>query len=67
MSSECAQCGVALGEADKNAVGHYRDRCLNCISAAARDVRHVDQCDAPDCAVCEAYWQEYADSGGVRP
>ena len=58
MSSECAQCGVALGEADKNAVGHYRDRCLNCISAAARAVRHVDQCDAADCVVCADYHAE---------
>jgi len=58
MSSECAQCGVALGEADKNAVGHYRDRCLDCISAAARDVRHVDQCDATDCVVCADYRAE---------
>jgi len=68
MSRTCDACGDPLdADRDRDSAGQYRDRCRPCIEAAAPDERHVDQCDAPDCAVCENYWQEYAASGGVRP
>lgn len=64
----CDDCGRPLNpDRDTNTVGHYRDRCRPCLESTAPDERHVDQCDAPDCAVCENYWREYAASGGVRP
>ena len=64
----CDACGAALDAArDRNTAGQYRDRCRPCLEAAAPETRHVEQCDAPDCGVCESYWQEYAATGGVKP
>lgn len=52
----CDECDGPLTDADKNAAGHYRDRCLACLRDAAADrERHVDACDDPDCLVCGDY------------
>lgn len=59
MTATCDECGDPLGDADKNAAGHFRDRCAGCIDAAAagRD-RHVDTCEDVACAVCASYREE---------
>jgi len=57
--TRCADCDAVLSERDKNTAGHYRDRCLDCITSAAPDVRHIDQCDRADCRVCRSWRAEH--------
>jgi len=53
MSAECDTCDGMV--TSKNTVGHFRDRCLDCIEAEAVSTRHVDQCDDESCSVCQSY------------
>lgn len=47
----CDECGDDVDA--KNAAGHYRDKCLDCIETIAADIpSHRDQCDDPDCLIC---------------
>jgi hypothetical protein len=58
--SNCDACGATLSDRDKNAAGHYRDRCLSClIEAAAGRERHVDACEDAGCLVCASWREEY--------
>lgn len=59
MTATCDECGAELGDADKNAAGHFRDRCMDCLEAAAENrPRHVDTCEESDCSVCASYREE---------
>lgn len=51
----CEDCGEELGDDDKNSMGHYRDRCLDCLGSDAPVKRHVDTCDDPDCMICDSH------------
>ena len=60
MTRTCDDCGEPLTNADKNAAGHYRDRCVSCIEAAAASIgSHVDDCDREECPVCLDYREEF--------
>ena len=48
--ADCTDCGAAV--TNKNAAGHYRDRCADCLAEAARTERHVRTCEREDCPVC---------------
>jgi hypothetical protein len=51
---EC-DCGTEI--TDKNAAGHYRDKCRECIRAVARDGnKHAHVCDG--CGVCRSWRRE---------
>jgi hypothetical protein len=47
------ECGCEIKR--KNAAGHYRDSCWQCIKQAADRERHVDVCQRNDCAVCATH------------
>lgn len=49
----CEECG---GEVQaKNTAGHYRDKCVDCrLEAVADRLTHRDECDDPDCSICNA-------------
>jgi len=51
--ADCEGCGTAVD--NKNAAGHYRDRCLNCLAEAACTERHIDTCDREGCPVCYSH------------
>jgi len=54
---ECADCGGVVE--NKNAAGHYRDKCRECIRAVADAIpSHVETCDRPECVVCQDYREE---------
>jgi len=37
----------------KNASGHFRDKCMDCIQDVADEVpSHRETCDDPDCLIC---------------
>ena len=47
----CEECGDPV-EA-KNASGHFRDKCMDCIRGVADEVpSHRETCDDPDCLIC---------------
>ena len=47
----CEECGDPV-EA-KNASGHFRDKCMDCIQDVADEVpSHRETCDDPDCLFC---------------
>ncbi|ACM56349.1 hypothetical protein [Halorubrum lacusprofundi] len=47
----CEECGDPV-EA-KNASGHFRDKCMDCIQDVADEVpSHRETCDDPDCLIC---------------
>ena len=49
--ADCTDCGATVN--NKDAAGHYRDRCWSCIKAIdGNRERHVDTCDHDDCPVC---------------
>jgi len=57
----CESCGATV-EA-KNAAGHYRDKCPECIQAVADErTPHVEVCEDPECGVCLSYQEEVADA-----
>jgi len=57
--SEC-DCGEEITA--KNAAGHYREQCQQCIRQVARDAnKHVHVCEKSDCGVCRS-WREERDA-----
>ena len=51
--TDCTDCGAAVDS--KNAAGHYRDRCTDCLDEAARTARHVTTCEREGCPVCYSH------------
>jgi len=60
--ADCEDCGATVE--NKNAAGHYRDRCTDCLAKAARTKRHVTTCEREDCPVC--YSHPAGDADAVR-
>ena len=58
--ADCTDCGAAVN--NKNAAGHYRDRCLDCLAEAARTERHVTTCERDGCPVCYSHPDGDADT-----
>jgi hypothetical protein len=56
--ADCHECGAEVKH--KNAAGHYREKCADCIRTAAERKRHVESCENPNCVVCEIYDRENA-------
>jgi hypothetical protein len=53
----CERCGDDV--AAKNAAGHYRDHCVECLQAIAEArTPHREACDDPDCVVCASWRAE---------
>jgi hypothetical protein len=54
--STCEACGSDLQERDKDTMGHYRSKCMDCINAVAASVPpHHETCTIEDCPVCDDY------------
>jgi len=53
VTQECDRCGD--DHTNKDPGGQYRDICDQCQREGAVSTRHVDQCDDPECPVCESY------------
>jgi len=55
---DCVDCGTTVE--NKNAAGHYRDRCISCRNKLAdAHIPHVETCDDDGCIVCQSWREEY--------
>jgi len=64
--TDCEHCGEGVGW--KNAAGHYRDVCEDCVDEVADERRrHTEYCEADECSVCDLVERytaaDYGDSG----
>jgi len=58
---DCESCGGTVEE--KNAAGHWRDNCQECIREVARGSKpHHELCEDDGCIVCASYREEVGDA-----
>lgn len=54
--STCDECGDELQNRDKDTAGHYRDKCIGCVTRLAESIPpHHETCSVSDCPVCDHY------------